>query len=191
MEDHTYLQRTFPDVSLIVSCGDLPVSYLDFICSALNLPLFFVRGNHDTDYVPPDPGGDNLHLKFFKRGKYTFAGLEGSIRYSHQGAIQYSDDEMWLMVLRLLPRLLVRRQRYGYGVDIMVTHSPPRGIHDIPDDFAHRGFKAFRYLFHWGRPMYMIHGHVDTWDNRKSRETLCGKTKVLNINPYMLLDINH
>lgn len=190
-EDYSYLHRSFSEVSLIVSCGDLSVSYLDFICSALNLPLFFVRGNHDTDYVPPDPGGDNLHLCFKKREKYMFAGLEGSIRYNSQGAIQYSETEMFFKVLRLLPRLMVRRWRYGYGVDIMVTHSPPKGIHDIPEDFAHRGFKSFRYLIYWGRPKYLIHGHVDTWDNRKTRKTIYGKTTVLNINPYMVLDITH
>lgn len=92
-------------------------------------------------------------------------------------------------VLRLMPRLMVMRSLYGHGVDVMVAHSPPRDIHDISDDYAHRGFKAFRYLIYWGRPRYFIHGHVDTWDNRKPRKTVFHGTIVLNINPYMMLEL--
>lgn len=191
LEDYDYLRRTFVEAQLVVSCGDLPVAYLDFVCSSLNLPLFFVRGNHDTNYLPPDPGGDNLHRRFFRRGGYTFAGLEGSIRYSKHGAIQYSDRDMMINVLQMLPRFIIRRMRHGWGVDVMVTHSPPKGIHDLPNDFAHRGFRSFLFLMLWARPRYLIHGHVDTWDNRKTRKTIYHHTTVLNINPYMVVDLNH
>ena len=84
-----YLERQFSDIDLLVSCGDMPMHYLDYIGSVLTVPLFFVRGNHDTAYIPPDPGGDNLHLRVCTHKGYSFAGLEGSIRYS-DGAIQYS-----------------------------------------------------------------------------------------------------
>ena len=62
-------------------------------------------------------------------------------------------------------------------------------LRDIPEDFAHRGFKAFHYLMRWARPQYLIHGHVDTWDRRKVRETVFHHTTVLNINPYMVIDL--
>jgi Icc-related predicted phosphoesterase len=189
MRDIGYLHHAFCDVEVLISCGDLPAGYLDVIGSALNLPLFFVRGNHDNSYLLPDPGGLDLHLRVCTYKGYSFAGLEGSIWYSKHGAVQYTEREMFGNVLRLLPRLLFRRLRYGYGVHILVSHSPPQGIHDLPDDFAHRGFKSFRYLMEWARPLYLIHGHVDTWDNRKPRETQYGKTKVLNINPYKVFDI--
>jgi predicted phosphodiesterase len=122
LEDCAYLRRSFSEAELIVSCGDLPVAYLDFVCSSLNLPLFFVRGNHDTSYVPPDPGGDNLHRRFFERNGFRFAGLEGSILYSRQGVIQYTERDMLFQVLSMLPRLLMERVRHSYGVDVMVTH---------------------------------------------------------------------
>jgi uncharacterized protein len=93
-------------------------------------------------------------------------------------------------VLRMMPRLLLRRARYGIGVDVLVTHSPPEGIHDLNDDCAHRGFRAFRWLILWARPRYFIHGHVDTWDNRRTRKTVFGHTMVLNINPVTMLDLD-
>jgi Icc-related predicted phosphoesterase len=188
MQDVGYLRRSFSDIDLVVSCGDMSPSYLDFIVSALNVPLFFVRGNHDENYAPGMPGGDNLHRCIRRRGELIFVGLEGSINYNF-GSIQYTEFSMFKMILPLLPRLLLMRLVRGYGVDVLVTHSPPKGIHDA-DDRAHRGFRSFRYLMRWTRPRYLIHGHVDTWDSRKPSQTVYGKTTVININPYKLLTID-
>ncbi|MBN1680633.1 MAG: metallophosphoesterase [Anaerolineae bacterium] len=198
MRNPDYLRRTYGDVDLLVSCGDMSVGYLDVIGSTLNLPLFFVRGNHDTGYQDmrlkaeyPDcnnhvPGGDNLHLRIQSYNRFTFAGLEGSINYNN-GPVQYTQHEMWLNVLRLLPHLLLRRLFNGHGVDVMVTHSPPWGIHDIPDDYAHRGFKSFLMLMRWAQPRFLIHGHVDTWDQRMVTKTVFHNTQVININPVKTL----
>ena len=35
----------------IISCGDLPASYLTFLVTMANRPLFYVHGNHDVDAV--------------------------------------------------------------------------------------------------------------------------------------------
>jgi Icc-related predicted phosphoesterase len=188
MQNVNYLKRTFSDVDMLISCGDMPACYLDFIGSVLARPMYYVRGNHDTRYKPPEPGGINLHMTVKHYKGFSFAGLEGSICYN-RGAIQYTEGEMLINVLLLMPRLIPRLTRNGYGVNVLVAHSPPRGIHDIPDDFAHRGFRAFRYLMRWARPQYLIHGHVDTWDRRKPRKTVFQKTTVLNINPYMVFDL--
>ncbi|MCD4687107.1 MAG: metallophosphoesterase, partial [Anaerolineae bacterium] len=130
----------------------------------------------------------DLHLRFVGFRGVTFAGLEGSMLYN-QGAVQYTDGEMTLFVLRMMPRMLFNRARRGFGVHVMVVHSPPRGIHDIPEDRAHRGFRTFLWLMRWARPQYLIHGHVDTWDRRKTRETQFAQTQVININPVMVLDV--
>jgi Icc-related predicted phosphoesterase len=188
MQDSGYLRRTFADARLLISCGDMPPSYLDLIGSVLNIPLFFVRGNHDERYEPHQPGGDNLHHCIQHYGGFSFAGLEGSQRYN-RGPVQYSDGEMRLFVLSMLPRLTLRRLLRGYGVDMFIAHAPPRGIHDLPDDHAHRGFQAFLLLMRWARPRYLIHGHVDTWDSRKPTETVFGSTTVININPVRLLTL--
>ncbi len=189
LQDATHLKRTYGDVKLLVSCGDMPVSYLDFVSSVLNVSLFYVRGNHDESYeIERRPGGDNLHRRILQFNGFSFLGLEGSIRYN-RGRVQYTQGEMLTSVLRLLPRLLVLRSVRGYSVDVVVAHSPPLGIHDIADDYAHRGFRAFRTLMDWGRPRYLIHGHVDTWDNRKEVETVFCQTRVININPSRTLTL--
>src|ERR671919_2603436 len=41
------LKRLEPD--LVISCGDLPYDYLEYIVTILSVPLLFVPGNHDPD----------------------------------------------------------------------------------------------------------------------------------------------
>ena len=65
---------------------------------------------------------------------------------------------------------------------------PPKGIHDA-DDLPHHGFKAFLNLMQWTRPRYFIHGHVHTWDRRKTTRTDYEDTCVWNINPFTVLEI--
>ena len=183
-----YLERKYADIDFLISCGDMGADYLEFISSVLIKPLYYVRGNHDTRYVPPQPGGIDLHRRILTYKGVSMAGLEGSINYNY-GAVQYTQGYMAWIVQRMLPGLMLRRLRYGWGVDLMVTHSPPKGIHDLPHDHAHRGFWSFLWLMRLARPRYLLHGHVDTWDRRKVRETKYGDTTVLNINPYMLLEL--
>lgn len=189
LQDATLLHRMYGDVQLLISCGDMPVSYLDFISSVLNVSLFYVRGNHDESYeLERRPGGDNLHGRIIRFDRFSFLGLEGSIRYN-RGRVQYTQGEMFTAVLRVLPRLLALRSVRGYSVDVVVAHSPPLGIHDIEGDHAHQGFRAFRALMAWGRPRYLLHGHVDTWDNRQKVETVFYQTRVININPSRTLTL--
>ena len=182
-----YLQRSFADVEVVVSCGDLPASYIEFVTSILNVPLFYVRGNHDQSYAYRPPGGDNLHQRVICYRGVWFAGLEGSMRYN-RGDVQYGEVEMLLNVLHFAPGMLLRRAIRGSGVDVMVTHAPPRGIHDRPDR-PHMGFRAFQHLIRWYRPRYLIHGHIDIWDRREETWTEVMGTQVVNINPVRVLTI--
>lgn len=185
MERQEYLRQNYGDASFIISCGDMEASYLEFISSALNLPLFFVRGNHDDHYKPGRPGGDDLHMRYIQYQGIAMVGLEGSMHYNGLN-VQYPEHEMFRLALRILPRLMVHRQNHNFGADYLVTHSPPKGIHDR-DDRPHRGFGAFLWLMRLGRPRYMIHGHIDIWDNRDIRETQYYDTRIININPKRLL----
>ena len=45
------------DVNLILSAGDLHPHYLEFLVTILNVPLLYVRGNHDTCYDDNPPEG--------------------------------------------------------------------------------------------------------------------------------------
>lgn len=188
LENTANLRRRYHDIDLILSCGDMPAAYLDFIATILSKPLFYVRGNHDEMYDETPPGGINLHENLVEFMGLTLIGLEGSIRYN-RGDIQYTQLEMHKKVMRMAPRLRWNQMRKGHGVDIFVTHSPPRGIHDIEDDFPHRGFDAFINFLSWYRPRMMVHGHVHTWDRRRQTETAFRDSMVYNINPYMVLDV--
>src|SRR5258708_10890199 len=46
------LDTVRPD--LIVSCGDLPFDYLEFLVTSLAVPLLYVPGNHDPNVKPID-----------------------------------------------------------------------------------------------------------------------------------------
>jgi len=180
-----YLRQNYSDCAMVISCGDMEPSYLEFVTSGVNAPLFFVRGNHDERYTAQDYGGQDLHLRYQKYLNVTLAGLEGSVFYNGQN-IQYTEVQMTANILRLLPRLLIHKQTHGYGVDYLVTHASPRGIHDRPDK-AHQGFQSFLWLMKTAKPRYLIHGHVDIWDRRVATQTFYDQTLVININPKRLL----
>ena len=61
LESTANLRRHYSDIELIISCGDMKVDYLEFIQTILNVPLLYVRGNHDEEYIQKPPGGDDLH----------------------------------------------------------------------------------------------------------------------------------
>lgn len=187
MESAVNLRRQYSDIELLLSCGDMPSVYLEFITSVLNVPLFYVRGNHDEGYKEAPPGGEDLHGRLVEYGGISFYGLEGSIRYNNS-PIQYTESEMSRLVWGAGLRLRYRRLRNGYGADVFVTHSPARGIHDA-EDVPHRGFASFLKFMDWYRPRYMVHGHVHTYDRRTTTQTVYGSTQIYNINPSMVLSI--
>lgn len=187
MENAAHLRRRYHDVELLISCGDMPAYYLEYITSVLNIPLMYVRGNHDTQYTERPPGGDDLHGRVVQYRGLTIAGLEGSMRYNGQPH-QYTDGEVSRMVVNMAMPLAFRGIGKENGLDILVTHSPPKGIHDR-EDLPHNGFRALLTFMDWYRPRYLLHGHVHTWDNRDIVTTQYRKTTVMNINPVKLLDI--
>ncbi len=182
-----FLRTQYADVKAVVSCGDLDPDYLDFIVSVLNVQLLYVRGNHDHYERFSRIGGINLHQHIILQHGFSFAGLEGSISYNQSG-VQYSEGAMTTRVLGMMPGLLLRRLITGYGVDVFVAHSPPRNLNDA-SDYAHRGFRCFRWLIRWARPRYFIHGHVDLYDQRVERRLQFYSTTIININPAMTLEL--
>ncbi len=182
------LRRQYNDVDMVISCGDMPPNYLDFITSIIGAPLYYVRGNHDEIYDEEPPGGIDLHGQIVEYGGLTMAGLEGSIRYN-TGRIQYSQMQMHGKVIGLAPSVMWNRWARRRGIDLFVAHSPARDIHD-GKDVAHRGFDSFLNFMKWFQPRYMLHGHVHTWDRRKQVRTQFESTCVLNINPFTVLELD-
>ena len=187
LENAANLRRRYNDIELVVSCGDMPAVYLEYIVSVLNVPLFYVHGNHDEQYENTPPGGEDIHRRLVSYNGISFFGLEGSLRY-RRGPFQYTQIQMLSMVTKAAPRLGFRRWQHGSAVDVLVTHSPARGIHD-GKDLPHTGFDSLLRFMEWYCPRYMVHGHVHTYDNRKTTRTKYRETCVVNINPFTVIDI--
>lgn len=189
-----HIAEQFHDVDMILGCGDLPYEYLEFLVSALNVPLLYVPGNHDPKYNERNPAaradGCDFLDQCVKRIKgLTLAGLGGSIRYKPLHPNQYTQAEMYFRLFPLLPGLLRLRIQTGRSLDIMIAHSPPGGIHD-DDDPAHIGFVAFRDFIRIFQPRYFLHGHTLVYkDNLLPPRTRMGKTTIINVNPYRLLEV--
>jgi hypothetical protein len=187
-------QGHFADVQMIVGCGDLPYDYLEYMLTMLQADLFYVPGNHDPEYNSWAPaarveGGINLDLKTVRARGLLLAGFGGSVRYRPDGMNQYTQTEGLLRAARLLPGLLRNRLRYGHALDILVTHSPPFGIHD-DETRAHRGLKAINLLLRWARPRYHLHGHLHYLQHNLAPDIILqSTTSIVNVYPYRLIEI--
>lgn len=178
--------ESFPGVNLILSCGDLPPEYLSFLVRTFNVPLFYVQGNHDIRHNGYRPQGcTNLDNKVVLHERVRMLGLEGSHWYNGQPH-QYTERQMRQKIRRLRPEI-----RGHGGVDIIVTHAPPRHIHDAEDP-CHRGFESFLDLIDWYSPRYFIHGHIHAnFTDPSQRISTVKETKVINTYGYHLLGINN
>jgi Icc-related predicted phosphoesterase len=187
------IRAAFADVDLIISCGDLPAYYLEYLVSTLDKPLLLVHGNHSiAEEVEAQGnhhtiGAQDIHCKEIVYGGYSFAGVEGSLRYNN-GAYQYSQAEMWINCFRIIPALLMNRVRYGKYLDVFVSHAPQRGIHDRLD-LTHQGIDAFRWLVNTFQPDYHIHGHIHVYRPDTVTETDLGKTRVINAYGYRMIEL--
>lgn len=186
----------FKEVELIIGCGDLPYPYLESMVTLLNVPLLYVPGNHDPDFQQEDPktfaeGGSNLDRKLVRHNTFLIGGLGGCIQYRPDGTNQYTQTDAYLRAFRMLPGLVLNRLNYGRYLDLLITHSPPFGIHD-DDTHAHQGLKAINWLLRVARPRYHLHGHTHFYRrNLSASETLHHGTKIINVYPYKVLDIHH
>jgi predicted phosphodiesterase len=190
---------------LVISCGDLPFSYVEYVASAANKPFAYVPGNHDPslkpnplvigtanqfhgdgDEAPGPQGGSNLDGQLLEECGLTLAGLGGSIRY-RPGDNQYSEREMRFRVARLEAKWWLRRLRGHRQVDVLVTHSPPRHLGDMPDP-AHHGFSSFRGLLERMQPQVMLHGHIHPHGFEKP-DRVHGNTRIINVVPYRVVEV--
>ncbi|MDR1173908.1 MAG: metallophosphoesterase [Treponema sp.] len=202
------IKERFGDVDIVLAAGDLPMDYLDFIVSSLNKPMLFVFGNHHAEELryyrkresPSFNSSDGMEDIHEIRGSgashigsrikiqdgLIFMGLGGSIRYN-SGENQYSDFQMYLEIIKKLPRLLFNRVFRGRYLDILLTHASPKGIHD-KEDRCHQGFKAFIWFMKVFRPAYLIHGHIHLYDLRDIRVTKFQDTMIINAFSHYVID---
>lgn len=174
----------FTDIDLIISCGDLPPEYLTSLKARFDLPLLYVLGNHDLRYrTSPPRGCQCIDRQIVSSHGLRILGFSGS-RWYNGNINQYTEQEMAIFIRRLrLPLWL------SGGVDLVITHAPPRHIHDA-EDRCHKGFKNFCSFIDRYRPPYFIHGHIHTFFTHDSeRITTVNSTQVINSYGYYTLEI--
>lgn len=179
-----YVPGRLAGYDLILSCGDLKADYLSFLVTMGRVPVLYVHGNHDESYkTAPPEGCDCIDDRLVVYNGVRILGLGGCLRY-HPGDFQYTEAHM----RRRIARLRWALWRSG-GVDIVVTHAPPRGVGD-QEDPAHIGFQALLDLVDKYHPRYLLHGHVHLrYGMRQTREQEYHGTKVINVSERYTLEL--
>jgi hypothetical protein len=194
-----YIRERVGKIDLVLACGDVPYYYLEYIVGLLDAPLYYVHGNHDkeipsssilenTGVTPGFGWADNLHMRRANYKGLLLAGFEGCRMYNPGAPFQYSEAEVRRQVFLMGQRLLMNRMRHGRYLDILITHAPPRGIHD-GDDLPHRGFESYLGFLRRYRPLLMIHGHQHIYNRSEVTETDYYGTRILNTYGYRVIEL--
>ena len=172
------------DIDLIISCGDLSPSYLSFFVTLCNVPLLYVRGNHDDKYekTPPD-GCICIEDDIYVHDGIRILGLGGSMQYIPGAGNQYTERQMRQRVRRMGFKLWRHK-----GFDILVAHAPAYQVNDL-EDLPHRGFAVFRSLMEKYRPKFFFHGHVHAnYSSSFKRKDRYEDTTVINAYDFYVVE---
>ncbi len=178
-----YIPGKLKDYDLILSCGDLKASYLSFIVTMARVPVMYIHGNHDTGYHRNPPEGcDCIDDQLIVYNGLRILGL-GGCRMYRPGPYQYTEQEMRRRIRKLRWKLWWHK-----GVDIVITHAPPKGVGD-GEDPAHRGFEALLKLIDKYHPKYLLHGHMHlSYGMDQTRVREYNGTQVINVSQKYELD---
>ena len=185
---------------LVLSAGDLPWHYIEYVASTVDAPVVFVPGNHDPalerskasrngtytcDGLPcdgPRPrGAVNADQQVVEAAGLRIAGLGGCVQY-RPGPHQYTQREYHRRAKRLL-----RRSRKTPMVDVLLTHAPPLGLGDA-EDKPHVGIEALHPVLERLTPTWHLHGHVHPY-GQVMPDRRVGRTTLRNVIPWKVLDI--
>lgn len=170
-------------IDLILGCGDLPPEYLARLRAKYDVPLYYILGNHDIRHDQVPPGCVNITGKIVSQRNFTFLGFSGS-RWYNGNPNQYREREMRAQIRKLwFPLWRLKR------LDVLVTHAPPRHVHDA-EDRCHRGFSCYREFLKRYKPRFMIHGHIHRFfETPADRLSVVDGTKVMNSYGHHIFDI--
>jgi Icc-related predicted phosphoesterase len=179
------IKNKFKDIDLIISCGDLSNDYLDFLFTALNKKLVYVNGNHVYNEEHDISFCVNLD-----QGKYSkvlglgIVGFDGSPIYAMGRKYQYSEKEVFWQVFFAMLKLRCTFKK----PQIVISHTPLSGIHEGKDPM-HKGFKNYLKFLKWFKPKLWLHGHVHLRNQYEEQVTYLGKTKIINVFGYKIVEL--
>ena len=138
-------------IDLILSCGDLPKKYLEYLTNFTAAPILYVHGNHDGSYqTQGEPGGCIcVDDQVYTWKGLRIMGLGGCQRYNKEDTYQYTEKAM----RRRVHKLKHQAHKRG-GIDLLLTHAPAKGLND-GDDCAHRGFECFNEILDEYQPKWL------------------------------------
>ncbi len=186
------LREKCDGVRLILACGDLPSYYLEYLLNSLNVPLYYVPGNHDEELhlkkKPFASGCESIDERVIAFKGWLFGGLGGAFHYRN-GKYLYTEKQMQRKVRRMIPRMALNKIKYKRYLDILITHAPPFGIHD-EQTLAHQGFETFLKFMRTYKPAYIIHGHTRPDPGKKKSVSHYLSTRIISTNNYRVLDLD-
>jgi hypothetical protein len=188
--EHAVNREQLGRLDAIVGCGDLEPTYLGFLGDAFEVPVVYVRGNHDrgrrwSDTVRRAPehleSGRLVELLGLTLAPFEWPGL-------HKDRVLRDEWSAWLDVLRASRSLIARRIRGRVEPILVVSHAPPRGVGDHAANRYHLGYVGYRWLLERLRPPLWLHGHVNPATMEDWR-TSHGPTMVANVTGSVLVEL--
>lgn len=159
------------EYDMIITLGDIDNMLLKHI--EYNFKTGFkygILGNHDYIDKLEYYSIKDLHLRILEAGGFYISGFRGSHRYKTGSAYMFTQKES-IYLLKKFEK-----------TDMIVCHSPPKGIHDRKD-LAHQGLKGILKYIKKNKPKYCVHGHVHY--NKVSKYK---KTTVISVYGGIILD---
>lgn len=179
-----YKPGMLDEFDLIIACGDLHKSYLEFLVTLSHCPVLYVHGNHDDSFDENPPEGCIcIEDQVFEYQGVRFLGLGGSYRYKKDGEHMYTERAMKARIRRVW--FSIRKKG---GFDVLVSHAPAFGQGDL-DTLSHRGFRCFLTLMEKYKPKYLIHGHVHkNYGMKIQTVSTYDETTIINAFEYQIIN---
>lgn len=143
------------------------------LLNGIEAPLVMVPGNNESLEELQNAAPENAHVlhgEGIEIGGLTIFGIGGGIPVTPFGAWSWdlTEDEAEELLQK------------SFGADIIISHSPPKGIADRTSDGISVGSMAVRVAAEWVQPKLLVCGHIhDCW----GEEGMIDDTLVKNLGP--------